>query len=36
MKHAGEVRFSLIDGQYYIFTTAKLSLIVEEFLEEVE
>ena len=36
MKHAGEVRFSLIDDQYFIYTTAKLSLLVEEFLEEVE
>lgn len=36
MQHAGKVRFSLIEGQYYLFTTEEISVIVDSFLEKVE
>jgi DNA excision repair protein ERCC-3 len=32
MRHAGEVRFSLIDGEYYVFTTEELSLLISDYL----
>lgn len=35
MKHAGEVRFSLIEGEYYIFTSEELSLIISDFIEKI-
>lgn len=36
MRHAGEVRFSLIEGDYYIFTTEQLSLLISDYIEKIE
>lgn len=32
MKHAGEVRLTLINGEYYIFTSEELSLCISDYL----
>lgn len=35
MKYAGEVRFTLMNGEYYIFTSEELSLMISEHLERI-
>jgi len=36
MQHAGKVRFSLINEEYFIFTTEEISLLIEEYIEKIE